>query len=413
MNRPDQPLRMLAPVSFRDALSRRALFKVGGATAGLAVIAACGGDDEPAATTAAPGGTSAPTDDRLSDYSQVVNRASGSLSMFTWGDYNDPEVIGALAEADLEVTMKVDYYPSNEDLITKLSASGGSSGFDIVVPTGPYIPQMVERGLLQKLDPALLPNLSNVDPAYLGRDWDPNNEYGVPKNWGSTGWIYNRAVIGRDIVTWQDFMDVCMNEASGRCSVLDSAPNYAGPYFWANGINWTTEDPADLDAAEAYLVDQLAPNIKAFDSYPSTAIAEGQFDLSMAWNGDARQAFNRIVDNGGNPDDWAWGLGSPATEIWMDLYCIAAGAPNPEAAHAWINWLLTPQISIRDLEYHGYHSGMKDIGTLIEVLAPGLDRADMIFFTDAQVATMQTGAVNSAQDRLVEILDKAKARAAG
>lgn len=413
MNRPDQPLRMLAPVSFREALSRRALFKVGGAAAGLAVVAACGGGDDEPATTNAPADTSGGGDDRLSAYSQVVNRASGSLSMFTWGDYNDPELIGALAEADLGVTMKVDYYPSNEDLITKLSASGGSSGFDIVVPTGPYIPQMVEKGLLQKLDKSLLPNLSNVDPAYLSRDWDPNNEYGVPKNWGSTGWIYNRTVIGRDIATWQDFMDVCMNEASGRCSVLDSAPNFAGPYFWSNGINWTTEDPADLDAAEAYLVDQLAPHIKAFDSYPSTAIAEGQFDLSMAWNGDARQAFNRIVDNGGNPEDWVWGLGAPATEIWMDLYCIATGAPNPEAAHAWINWLLTPQISIRDLEYHGYHSGMKDIATLIEILAPDLDRADMIFFTDAQVATMQTGAVNSAQDRLVEILDKAKAKAAG
>ena len=48
--------------------------------------------------------------------------------------------------------MKVDYYASNEDLITKLATSGGASGFDIVVPTGPYIPQMIEKGLIQKLD---------------------------------------------------------------------------------------------------------------------------------------------------------------------------------------------------------------------------------------------------------------------
>jgi spermidine/putrescine transport system substrate-binding protein len=97
----------------------------------------------------------------------------------------------------------------------------------------------------------------------------------------------------------------------------------------------------------------------------------------------------------------------------MDTYCIAAGAPNVEGAHAWINWLLTPEISIKDLNYHGYHSGMKQIDNLIAELLPELVRADMIFFTDDQVKTMETGAVNSAQDRLIEIFDKVKAKAAG
>ena len=60
----------------------------------------------------------------------------------------------------------------------------------------------------------------------------------------------------------------------GQVSILDTAPNLCGMYFWANGINWTTEDPADLDACEAFLVDEFAQHIKGFDSYPSTAIAE-------------------------------------------------------------------------------------------------------------------------------------------
>jgi hypothetical protein len=75
--------------------------------------------------------------------------------------------------------------------------------------------------------------------------------------------------------------------------------------------------------------------------------------------------------------------------------------------------LLTPEISIKDLNYHGYHSGMKQIDKLIAELLPELVRADMIFFTDDQVKTMETGAVNSAQDRLIEIFDKVKAKAAG
>ncbi|MFZ9482104.1 MAG: polyamine ABC transporter substrate-binding protein [Ilumatobacteraceae bacterium] len=416
MTQPTEPMRILAPASFRQALSRRALFQIGGAAAGLAVIAtACGSDSS--STPATDGGSTdtsgGSTSELLSQYSNVVNKAGGQLAMFTWGDYNDPDLVGALAESTLGVTMKVDYYPSNEDLITKLSASNGNSGFDIVVPTGPYIPQMIEKGLIQKFDKSLLPNISNVDPLYLAQAWDPTNDYSVCKDWGSTGWIYNSSVITTPITTWQEFMDATAGVGSGRTAWLDTAPNVCGPYFWANGINWTTEDAADLDACEEYLVNTIAPHIKAFDSYPSTALAEGAYDLAMAWNGDARQAFARIADAGGNPDEWVWGLGAPATELWMDNYCIATGAPNAEAAHAWINWLLTPEISIKDLTYHGYHSGMKQIDKLMAELAPDAPRVDMVFFPDDQVKTMETGAVNSAQDRLVEIYDKVKAAAAG
>ena len=66
--------------------------------------------------------------------------------------------------------------------------------------------------------------------------------------------------------------------------------------------------------------------------------------------------------------------GAPATEIWMDTYAIPAGAPNPDAAHAWINWLLIPEISIQDVQYHGYNSGLKDMAGLIAEYAPDLER---------------------------------------
>jgi spermidine/putrescine transport system substrate-binding protein len=309
--------------------------------------------------------------------------------------------------------MQVDYYGSNEDLIAKLSASGGSTGFDIVVPTGPYIPQMIQKGLLEKFDKSLLPNITNVDSLYLGQAWDPSNEYSVCKDWGSTGWIYDTTQVKTEINTWADFITACQTDASGKCSVLDTANNLCGMYFWANGVDWNTTDSAELDACEKFLVDEFAQHIKGFESYPSSKLAEGAFTLSMAWNGDARQAFQRIKDAGGNPDDWRWGLGAPQTELWMDNYCIAAGAPNPEAAHAWINWLLIPEISIRDLEYHGYHSGMRAIDQLIAKLAPDLERADMIFFTDAQVETMKVQIVNEAQSRQVEIQAAVKSKAGG
>ena len=168
MSSSKDPVRILAPHSFREVLSRRALLQLGAGSVGLtALLAACGSDKKSdSVSTATTSGSTAPTTSGsgepssgstasgsvLGDYSNVVNKASGTLAMYTWGDYNDPSIVGDLAKTDLGVTMKVDYYTSNEDLITKLSTANGSSGFDVVVPTGPYIPQMIEKGLLVILE---------------------------------------------------------------------------------------------------------------------------------------------------------------------------------------------------------------------------------------------------------------------
>ncbi|MEO8265975.1 MAG: spermidine/putrescine ABC transporter substrate-binding protein [Ilumatobacteraceae bacterium] len=435
MSANEEPIKILAPHSFREKLSRRALFQMGGAAAGLAIVAAACGDDKVASNassggttagttggTAAPGGTAgAGAGDvgdsgtglgvATGDYSRVSTKSSGSLNMYTWGAYNDPDVVGSLAEKQLAVKMQVSYYTSNQDLITKLEASKGTSGFDIVVPTGPYVAQMIQNGLLEKFDKTKLPNMVNVDPIYMAQKWDPTNDYSVCKDWGSTGWFYDKTKIKTEIKSWSDFIAVCQGEGSKNCSVLDTPANLAGMYFWANKIDWNTEKSEDLDAYEKFIVDQFASHIKAFDSYPSDKIAEGAYSVSMMWNGDARAAYPKIIDAGGNVDDWVWGLGSPETELWMDNYCIAAGAPNPDAAHAWINWILIPEVSIKDLDYHGYNSGMKNMGQLLTELKPDLKYGDMIFFKDEQVKSMRTEVLNTSEDRKVDILNKVKAAA--
>jgi spermidine/putrescine transport system substrate-binding protein len=279
------------------------------------------------------------------------------------------------------------------------------------VPTGVFIPLMVENDLLEELDLSKIPNFSNIETVYTNQPWDPNNVHSVCKDWGSTGWIIDKKQISTPIATWQDFIDVGMSEASGNVSVLDAPNELAGLYFWANGIDWTTEETADLDAYEDFMVNQFASHIKAFDSYPGVALTQGNYALSQVWNGDARQGLNAVVEAGLNPDDYEWGLGAPETELWMDNWCIVKGASHPEAAHAWINFILDPENSLQDLEFHGYNTGITGVQEAAE--AAGLPFLDLVFFTDEQVATFRAGEVNSALDRQVEIYNKIKAAAGG
>jgi spermidine/putrescine transport system substrate-binding protein len=382
-------VRVLASRATAERITRRH-FLAGSAIAMFSssvLLAACGED------TLDPGGDGSPS---------AGGEVEDKLNFFHWAEYDDPEVFKDF-EKEFGATTKIDIYSSNEEAIAKLTAAAGTSGYDLVIPTGVYIPQMVELDLLQEINLDLIPNFENIDEIYRDQPWDPGNKYSVCKDWGSTGWIYDTTKVSSTIETWNDFIAVTQGEASGQTSVLDAPGNLTGIYFWANGIDWTTTDTADLDACEEFTVNELAPHIKAYDSYPGIALTEGKYALSHAWNGDARQGLLSTDE----PDRYVWGLGAPVTELWMDNWCIVKDAPDPNAAHAWINFICDPKVSLKDLAYHGYNTGI--VGVQEEAEAAGLEYLDMIFFSDEDVATMDAGAVNEAQQRLVDIYNKAKA----
>ena len=359
---------------------RRFLGVAGGSAALLAFLAACGGSD------GGSGGGSA-----------------SSFNLFTWAEYDDPDLLAKFGKVQITI------FDSNEEAVQKLVAAGGNGGFDMICPTGIYIPQLVGEGLLEELDLSRIPNFDNLDAAYTNQPWDPGNKHSVCKNWGSTGWFYDKTVISREIKTWADFIDVAQNEASGKVSILDSAPNLCGMYFWANGIDWTTTDAAALKACEDFLVDDFAGHIKAFDSYPGISLTQGNYALSMIWNGDARQGLLSVEESGGNPDDYAWGLGAPETELWMDNWCILKDAKNIDACYRFIDFILDPANSAIDVAYHGYNTG---IAAAREALPPDTKYLDIVYFTDAEVKRMRSGSLDN-QEAVVGIYNKTKAAAGG
>ena len=381
---------VLAPHATIKQVSRRAF--LAGATATVAggslILTGCGEDEAP--TPGGSGSSSGPLEDQI--------------NMYTWGAYDYPKVMKQFTE-EFGPALKLSSYDSNEQMISKLVATKGTSGFDIVVPTGVFIPQMVQAELLEPLDLARIPNFENIGEEYRDQLWDPGNEYSVPKAWGTTGYVYDKTKVTRPMETWQDFFDAAADEASGQTSMLADPNEVIGAYFWANDEDWNTTDTAALDACEDYLIDNIAPHVKAFESYPGTnGIPQGSYYLCQAWNGDGRQG---IIDS--DSDNWVWVFPSPRSELWMDNWCIPTGAPNPNAAYEWINYNLDPEVSLETLSWVGYHTAVAGIEPAAE--EAGIERLDMIFFTPEQVETMDAGEVNDSQTRRVEIFNNVKAAA--
>src|SRR5205823_12808193 len=173
------------------------------------------------------------------------------------------------------------------------------------------------------------------------------------------------------------FFDVASQpRVSGKVSVLEVPADLVGLVFWRDDIDWHTTKQADLDYAQRMLLGELAPHISAFDSYPGTAMLEGAYVLSQAWNGDVRPV---VIED---PERYKWVLGGPKTELWIDTWAILANAQHPEAAHAWINEILDPRISAREMNFHGYNTGVRGVENFLPKNTKG---RDMVFFTAEQL----------------------------
>jgi spermidine/putrescine transport system substrate-binding protein len=382
----DRTVSALIPAAARGRIGRRRFLQGAAALGGAAALAACGSN-----SGSSPGSGS-----------------SDAMGVFGWANYDNPTVLAQFTK-DTGIHFNLDVFSSNEEAIAKLSAAKGTAGYDLYMPTGVYIPQQADAGILQPLDVTRLSNFKNLDAKHIDQPFDRGNKYSVCKDWGSTGFLYDTTVIKRDLKTWDDFVDAMQNEASKKTSIIDAPNELAGLYAWRNatGVDWTSKDPAFLDAVEKFTLDEIAPHIAAYDSYPGSALAQGKFALMMCWNGDARLGMTTVSD----PGRYRWVLGAPNTELWMDNWAIPAGAPNPDIAYTWINWILDPDHAYADMEYHGYNPGIKGIAERAE--KNNLPFRDMIVFNDAQVASMHVGELNDGTERLVQILTKAKAVSGG
>lgn len=378
---PEQPLEILVPTAMRTVLSRRVLLSGLVASGAAAALAACA----PSTGGSAGGG------------------GGSALNLYTWGEYDDPKVLKDFARTKGGTSVKLGSYDSNEELIAKLSAAKGTSGYDIVVPTLSFVPQMVELQLLEELDHAKLPNLKNVNPTYLDTDQDKGNRYSVPKALGVSGYVYDTTVITRDLTSWKDFFDAAQKEAAGKTSLLADPNEILWAYFFAIGEDINTNDSATLDKAKDFLVKNIAPNVQAFESYVSNTIAQNGRVLAHSWNGDARQG---IVSND-DRDRYRWVKPTEGAGQFLDNWCIPKGAKNVDAAHAFIDYVLDPKVSLKELEYIGYDTVVQGI----DALATDVELPELIFYTPEEQKKLVIDIVPKSQEQRVAIFNEIQAAA--
>jgi putrescine transport system substrate-binding protein len=305
------------------------------------LISACGGKTGRDAASSADGATSAP------------GGAPGGakvLNLYIWSDYLAPNTLADF-EKQTGIKVHVSYFDTNETLETRLLA--GNSGFDIVVPTASYFERQIKAGVYLSLDKSKLPNLKNMDPQLMAKValHDPDNAHGVIYTWGTNGIGYNEKMIKQlmpdaPLDSWRLAFDPTVASKIATCgiSVLDSSAEMMRAVLNYLGRDPNSQKPADLADAEATLL-KIRPYIRNINSSEYIeALANGDLCVAVGYNGDVLQARDRTHD-ANKGIEIKYMVPKEGSILWFDMLAIPKDAPDPDSAYAFMNYIMTPQVS--------------------------------------------------------------------
>jgi spermidine/putrescine transport system substrate-binding protein len=266
--------------------------------------------------------------------------ANDRLHLYNWNNYIAPETVKRFEDfCKCEVVQT--YYSDNEELLAKLAA--GAKGYDVLVPTSNAVQALIRGNQLRPLDKAQLPNIKNVDPAYLDTPFDPGNKYSVPYAMSTTIVGYNDAKakeLGIPTDTWAVVFDPkYLEKIKGRITVLDSANELFASALKYLGYSANDVDPKHWDEAAA-LMKKAKPYWAAFNA--SSYIKEltvGNIWLVHGYSNDIFQA-NLDAQAAGRPFRIVQGVPKEGAVLAVDNMVIHKSAPRPDLAHKFINFML-------------------------------------------------------------------------
>jgi spermidine/putrescine transport system substrate-binding protein len=265
-----------------------------------------------------------------------------SVIVYNWSDYIPEQVLTSFTE---ETGIKVHYstYDNNEAMYMRLKLLRGR-GYDVIVPSTNLVNRMAREGLLQPLEPELLDNFKNLDPSLLNKAYDPDNEFSIPYLWGTTGIAVNTATVDiKNITSWSDLWH---RRWKGKLILLDDMRDVFHIALKAGRHSTNSNNSDEIRQAYERLA-RLLPNINKFSPAPIDEMTVGNSDIGVSWNGDVYAA--RDITPG-----LEYIYPQEGVSLWLDSFVIPARARNVENAHAFINYMMRPEVAALCTQELGY-----------------------------------------------------------
>jgi putrescine transport system substrate-binding protein len=318
---------------------------------------------------------------------------SKELNVYNWTDYIDPLAISRFQE-QTGITVHYDVYDSLETLEAKMLA--GHSGYDVIVPTNePTFSRLIRAGALAAIDKSKVPNVANLDPKLMARvaSSDPGNAHGAIYLWGSTGLgmipdRIRKLAPDAPLDSWDVLFKPEYAKRIAACGItmMDSATDVIPSVLHYLGHSQDSTSPEDLADVEKALM-RIRPYIRNFASGGALEqLATGQTCLVLDYSGDVIQAEAR-ANEAKKGVKVVYVAPKEGAQVAFDMLAIPADAPHPDAALAFINFLLQPPVMAGITNVTRYPNA---VPASLPLIKPEIANDPSIFPTPAQMATFFT-----------------------
>lgn len=268
--------------------------------------------------------------------------ADREVYVYIWSEYIPDAVVEQFTE-ETGIKVHLSTYDSNEAMYAKVKLVG--EGFDLIVPSSYFVSKMRKENMLLPLDKAKLSNWVNLMPKFTDMAADPGGKYSVPYMWGSTAIAVNGNFVDPASITSVE--DLWKPELDGKLLLPNDPREVFGLALKSLGYSFNETDPAKVKAAfdKAKV---LAPRVRVYDSdSPKQALLSGEVAVGVVWNGEAYIA---------NSEDPAVKYVYPKEgfSLWLDSFAIPRGAKNIDEAHAFLDYILRPDVAATICTEMGY-----------------------------------------------------------
>lgn len=264
------------------------------------------------------------------------------LNVLSWEGYVDAETLSAFEQ---ETGVKVIWSPmdSIDSMLLKISEGGGAD-YDLIISSDYSLDILRKQGLIQKLDKSKLPNYQNLDPAFLGQTYDPQDEYVIPYMAGCPLIIYDPERVPFEITGYEDLWNEALADS---IAVLENARVLCGITLKTMGRSMNETDPAVLAEMKEKLM-PLYSNIRTFGDMESyTAVTSGEASVGFMFT-----PFVYMVQL--DHPEFKVVYPKEGLGYGIDGLVIPTGAKNVDNAHLFLDYLMRPDVAAHNAEYQYY-----------------------------------------------------------
>lgn len=270
------------------------------------------------------------------------------INFFNYGENIDKETVEEF-EKEYGIKVNIETFDDMETMYQKLSKGG--TKYDVVLVSDALMPRMIDQNLLQELNKDNVPNISQMDEAYLNLEIDPGNKYSVPYMFGTVGLIYNKDVVTEKVDSW----DILWNEKyKDKIFMFDTYRDTLGAALKKLNYSLNSTNPKELEEAKQLLLDQrkLVNPIYGVDN-GTTMIPAGETDINMIWSGEGLNLQDEYPN-------LVYVVPKEGANFWIDSLCIPANAKNVSAAEKFINFVSDKESALRIADEIGYTTPNKE-----------------------------------------------------